>query len=265
MSDLRLYLFESGTLKTQLQNIKMNQGLGEEYTIPVPWFLITHPRGNVVIDGGNAAECVTDPKGHWGGVANVYWPQMTPEQACVPALKALGIDLSSIRYVIQSHLHLDHTGALAAFESFPNARVIATRREYEYAHAADGFADAAYIKADFVKPGIDWFLLDTYEDGWDVFGDGSLRCWHSPGHAPGHQSFEVTLPRAGSMLLTVDAAYTLDHWEGKALPGFMTSALETSRSVAKLRRIADRSGSTIVTGHDPEAWPEFRQAPEYYD
>src|SRR5919197_9030 len=265
MADLRLYMFECGTLKTQLQHVKMNQGLGDEYTIPVPWFLITHPKGNVIIDGGNAAECVTDPYGHWGGVANVYFPQMTAEQACVPSLQALGIDLTSIRYVIQSHLHLDHTGALAAFESFPNAKVIATRREYEFAHAPDGFAKSGYVRADFVKPGIEWFLLDWYEDGWDVFEDGTLRCWHSPGHAPGHQSFEVTLPASGSMLLTVDAAYTLDHWEGKALPGFMTSAIEMSRSVAKLRRIADRSGSTIVTGHDPEAWPEFRQAPEFYD
>ena len=52
--DVRLYMFECGTLKCHLENIKMNQGLGEEYEIPVPWFLITHPKGNVVIDGGNA-------------------------------------------------------------------------------------------------------------------------------------------------------------------------------------------------------------------
>jgi hypothetical protein len=35
--------------------------------------------------------------------------------------------------------------------------------------------------------------------------------------------------------------------------------------VRKLRRIAARSGSTVVTGHDPEAWPGFRQAPGFYD
>jgi hypothetical protein len=35
--------------------------------------------------------------------------------------------------------------------------------------------------------------------------------------------------------------------------------------VRKLHRIADRSGSTVVTGHDPDAWPKFKQAPEFYD
>lgn len=54
--DLRLYFFECGSLKTQVQFIKMNQGLGDPYEIPVPFFLITHPRGNVLYDGGNALE-----------------------------------------------------------------------------------------------------------------------------------------------------------------------------------------------------------------
>ena len=67
------------------------------------------------------------------------------------------------------------------------------------------------------------------------------------------------------MLLTVDAAYTMDHWEEKALPGFLASAVDAVRSVRKLHRIAARSESTVVTGHDPDAWPGFKQAPEFYD
>ena len=62
MSDLRLYMFECGTLKCKLHNIKMNQGLNEPYEIPVPWFLIQHPKGTIAIDGGNAVECVSDPQ-----------------------------------------------------------------------------------------------------------------------------------------------------------------------------------------------------------
>ncbi len=36
--DIRLYMFECGVLKCHVENIKMNQGLGEPYAIPVPWF-----------------------------------------------------------------------------------------------------------------------------------------------------------------------------------------------------------------------------------
>jgi N-acyl homoserine lactone hydrolase len=257
----RLHMFECGTLKCHVENIKMNQGLGDPYEIPVPWFLIEHDRGLVIIDGGNAAECAEDPVKHWGGISDVYWPTMTADQACVPALKAAGFDPADVRYILQSHLHLDHTGALAALEAFPNAEVVATRTEFEYAHAPDWFADGGYIKSDYVKPNVPWTLLEESEDGYDLFGDGTIRCWRTPGHAPGHQSFEVTLPNSGAMLLTVDAAYTTDHWEERALPGFLASAVDAVRSVRKLHHIARRGDATVVTGHDPEAWPSFKQSP----
>ncbi|MBV8578061.1 MAG: hypothetical protein JOZ58_23900, partial [Acetobacteraceae bacterium] len=32
---VRLHMFECGMLKCHLENIKMNQGLGEEYEVPV--------------------------------------------------------------------------------------------------------------------------------------------------------------------------------------------------------------------------------------
>jgi N-acyl homoserine lactone hydrolase len=265
MDDIRLYLFTCGTLKCQVQNIKLNQGLGEELVIPVPWYVLTHPGGNVLIDGGVAAECAVDPKGHWPIIWQVYWPQMTAEDACVAQLEKHGIDPASIRYVIQSHLHLDHTGALAALDAFPNAGVLTTRAEYEYSRAPDWFADLGYIDADFIKPGVPWQLLETSEDGYDVFGDGVLRLWQTPGHSPGHQSFEVTLPNTGTVLLTVDAAYTTDHWNERALPGFLVSAQDAVRSVKKLHRIAQRSNALVVPGHDPEAWPRLRHAPEFYD
>ena len=38
--DIRLYMFECGTLKCHVENIKMNQGLGEPFEIPVPWYLV---------------------------------------------------------------------------------------------------------------------------------------------------------------------------------------------------------------------------------
>ena len=266
MSEIRLYMFEGGTVYLPLRNVSLGQGAGGEMvTTPVVWFLLTHPRGNVIIDGGNAAEVAVDAKAHWGVITEMSTPYMTPEQAVVPALKRLGIELESIRWIVQSHLHLDHTGAVAAIDRFPNAQVLVTRTEYEWAHLPEDFAALGYCQADYVKPGIDWVLLEESDDGWDLFGDGTLRCWRTPGHTPGHQSIEVTLGSGSTFLLTVDAANTMDHLNEKALPGFIISAIDTVNSVRKLRRLAWRSNATVVAGHDPDQWPTFKQAPEYYD
>ena len=262
-SGIELHMFQTGTLRTKLKYIKMNQG-EQDFEIPVPWFLIKHPAGNVVIDGGNAIEAAIDKRGHWGAVVDAYDPIMDVADNCTDQCRLVGVDPHSVRYVLQSHLHLDHTGAIG---HFPNAQIVCQRAEYEYAFKPHWFSAGAYIRADFDRPGLNWkFLGGEYTDNYDLFGDGTIRMIFTPGHAPGHQSFLVTLPRTGPVLLTIDAAYTLDHWENKALPGLVVSSADAANSVEKLRRIASDTNAMIVTGHDPDNWREFRKAPkDFYD
>lgn len=262
-SGIELHMFQTGTLHTRLKYIKMNQGEGP-FEIPVPWFLIKHPLGNVVIDGGNAVEVAIDKRGHWGAVVDAYDPVMDISENCVDQLKRVGVDPQSVRYVLQSHLHLDHTGALG---HFPRAQYFVQRNEYEYAFKPHWFAAGAHIRADFDRPGLNWkFLGGEYTDNFDLFGDGTVRMIYTPGHSVGHQSFLVTLPNTGPVLLTIDAAYTLDHWNEKALPGLVVSSIQAAESVTKLRRIADDTHAMVVTGHDPDTWPTFLKAPnDFYD
>jgi glyoxylase-like metal-dependent hydrolase (beta-lactamase superfamily II) len=262
-SEIQLYMFQTGTLRTKTKYIKMNQG-EESFEIPVPWFLIKHPKGNVVIDGGNAAEVAHDPRGHWGDVLAAYMPVMDPSENCVAQCASVGVAPDQVRYVVQSHLHLDHTGAIGRF---PNATHIVQRLEWDYAFDPDWFAKGAYIRQDFDRPRVDWkFLGGEYTDNFDLFGDGTIRMIFTPGHSPGHQSFLVRLPNTGPVLLCIDAAYTMDHWNEKALPGLVCSSVDAARSVRKLRKIAEDTGAMVVTGHDPDAWRSLGHAPRvFYD
>src|SRR4051794_5729584 len=127
MSAIKLYMLQSGSLKCKVHNIKMNQGDGADFEIPVPFFLITHPAGHTIIDGGNAVEVAENPHAYWGSIADVYYPVLRKEEGCVDQLRRLGISPEDVRYVLQSHLHLDHTGAIGRF---PNATHIVQRSEY---------------------------------------------------------------------------------------------------------------------------------------
>ncbi|WP_200811746.1 AttM family quorum-quenching N-acyl homoserine lactonase [Sphingobacterium psychroaquaticum] len=259
--EIRLYMFQTGVLQCKENNIKMNASQ-EPYEIPVPWYLITHPKGHIIIDGGNAVECATDPKGYWEGITSVYWPVMTKEEGCVHTIEALGLDVNDIKLVLQSHLHLDHTGAVGRF---PNATHLVQRKEYEYAFTPDWFAAGGYIRKDFDRPNLKWQFLELdYNDVYDVYGDGVIRMIPTPGHSPGHCSFLITLPNSGSILLAIDAAYTTDHWDEKALPGFLASTVDAVRSVKKLHQIADKYDAMVVTGHDPAKWSTFKKAPEFF-
>lgn len=95
---IRLYLFQCGTITAPLRNMNLGEGAnGEVITNPTPWYLVTHPRGNVVIDGGNAPEVAVDASKHWPELTKHSTPEMRPEEAVVPALEAAGFNPESVR------------------------------------------------------------------------------------------------------------------------------------------------------------------------
>ncbi|MCJ2164707.1 MULTISPECIES: N-acyl homoserine lactonase family protein [unclassified Pseudodesulfovibrio] len=259
---MRLYMFEAGILKSQKHFFTLNEGVGEAFDVPVPFFLIDHPKGKVLFDTGNALETVHNKEEHWGGILAAYDVVMTEDQWCGNAIKKAGVTPEDIDYVILSHLHLDHAGGVG---HFPNARYVVQRDELNFAYVPDPYMKAAYIRKDFDKD-VDWMILEGWQDNeYDLFGDGSIVIYFTPGHTPGHQSVLVDLPNSGPMFFAADACYTQGNLEKGTLPGLMWNAGATVRSVETMRRLATTRNATIVTGHDPESWKKIKQAPEYYD
>ena len=258
---IKLYMFQTGSLKTKVKYIKMNQS-EDPYEIPVPWYLIKHPQGDIVIDGGMSVEVAYDKEKHWGEVIKAYDPVMKPSEWCRDMVKTVNTRPEDVKYVIQTHLHLDHTGAIG---HFPNATYITQKTEYDYAFNPDWFSAPAYIRADFDKPNIRWkFLQGRKTDFYDVYGDGVIKLIYTPGHSPGHQSILVNLPKTKNILLAGDAVYTEDHWYDKCLPGLVTSATDAASSVKKLKKVVKENDAKIVYGHDPIAWLNWKKAPMFY-
>ena len=261
MTDVRLYMFRTGSLRCKYHHVYLNEGMGQDFEIPVPWYLVTHPRGNVVIDGGIAREAARDARERWGAVAEVFQPLLDESETCLAQVVAMGVDPASVKVVLLSHLHLDHTGAIGRF---PEATHVVQRAELEYALAPDWFCAGAFVRADFDRPDLRWSLLEgAWGDFHDLYGDGAITCIRTPGHTVGHQSFLIRTER-GPVLLAVDAADTRDHWEERALPGAVASVVDAVRSVRKLQTVVLRSGATVITGHDPAQWREIRMAPAFY-
>jgi glyoxylase-like metal-dependent hydrolase (beta-lactamase superfamily II) len=222
--------------------------------IPIPWYLVTHEQGHVIIDGGNPAAVAEDPAAHWGEMIAGCIVEMSPNEACVPTLLTHGFRTDDVRHIIQTHLHADHVGAVSEREAFENAVVHVSRREYEYALQPHWHLAPDYIQDDFTRPNVEWHWIDDNSTPHDLFGDGSILLHPTPGHTVGHLSVEVRLAQAGSVLLTGDAAYTRDHWERRALPGIVASTIDAVASVEKLRKIAETNESFVVFGHDIEQW-----------
>jgi glyoxylase-like metal-dependent hydrolase (beta-lactamase superfamily II) len=241
-----LYLFDSGTL-----------GL-DGVEVPVPFFLIRHPRGDVLVDGGNPLAVARDPHAHWGPLADVFEVHMTEQQHCVAQLGRLGVGPDAIGHVVQTHLHIDHTGGLG---HFPNAAVVVHERELEAARASEDPMATGYVRADYDRPGLRWQLA---EGELDLFGDRTVRLLETPGHSAGHMSLLLELEETGPVLLTADAVDNRAQWEGREHPRALFSREEANRSLEGLRELALQTDALLVLGHEPDDWSRLRRAPECY-
>ena len=241
-----LYLFSSGTLEVA----------GVE--VPVPFYLIRHPDGDVLVDGGNPLAVARDARAHWGALADQFRVRMTERQHCVAQLSELGIEPQSVSHLVQTHLHIDHTGALG---HFPNATVIVQAEELGAARTAEPPHAHGYVRGDFDRPGLGWRPV---EGELDLFSDGAIRLVCTPGHSAGHMSLLLQLEQAGPVLLTADAADNLAQWEGQLRPRALHSRDDAKRSLERLRQLASETGSLVVFGHDPDNWSRLRHAPDHY-
>ncbi|MGH2864021.1 MAG: N-acyl homoserine lactonase family protein [Solirubrobacteraceae bacterium] len=246
MAAAALYLFSSGTLELA----------GAE--VPVPFYLIRHPQGDVIIDGGNPLAVARDAHAHWGRLADIFAVHMTERQHCAAQLRLLGVELESVRHLAQTHLHIDHTGALG---HFPNAQVIVHAAELHSARTLEEPHRRGYVRADFLQPGLDWH---PFEGDLDLFEDGTVRLLETPGHSAGHVSVALELEETGPVLLTADAVDNRAQWEGRQDPRPLHCAEQAGRSRERLRELARELHPMLVFGHDPRNWSQLKHAPEFY-
>src|SRR6201998_1273944 len=118
---MRLYVFSSGWLT--LDKSGLQTGATGKITVPVAFFLIKHPKGNVLFDTGNNDKIITDPT-YWGPFIDSLKPGRSPDVAIDAQLNKIGVKPSDINYVILGHMHLDHAGNVG---KFPSATVVYQR------------------------------------------------------------------------------------------------------------------------------------------
>lgn len=223
-----------------------------ELRLPVPSWLVEHPRGLALFDSGLHAELASDPATRLGPLARLMRVELAADETVGARLAGLGIAPGDVRFLVTSHLHFDHVGGHA---QVPNARLVVQRAEWDAGH------DAAAIRASFYEPR-DYDLghaVEAVDGEHDVFGDGTVVCVPTPGHTPGHQSLRVRLA-SGDIVLTADACYFRRSFERLVLPPFAHDFDAMRASVARLRALAER-GARLLFGHDEEQWRELDAGP----
>jgi len=248
---LTIYAFTCGwlTVPTAL----LLEGETGSLTVPVPAYLIDHPKGRALFDAGLHVGTQTEADQRLGRLAPFHTVRFKPGEEVAARLTALGCAPDRIDFIINSHLHFDHCGGN---EQLPNATLLIQRREWEAAHDADLIERVYYDPHDYDHG----HRVRTIDGEHDVFGDGSVVCIPTQGHTPGHQSLRVRIGN-DDVVLAGDACYLRRTLENLHLPTAVYDREQMLESLRRLRTLRD-TGAVIITGHDPEMWRTIAQAPE---
>ena len=237
--------------------------------IPVPVFLVEHPGvGPMLIDTGLHPSVAVDPKQSFGRMLAYYYRglKMNSEQAAPAQLRARSLDAADIKYVLMTHMHVDHASAIS---EFPDATFVLSKQEWEAlagGKPTDGYVKRQYDYGfdyrtfDFDSPGTESFA--TFGRSFDLFGDGSVRAVFTPGHTLGHTSYVLRL-RDREVLIACDAAYTQRTLDEDVLPYKMADEHHFRRSLKEIQRYRERTpGALIIPGHD---WNGFSALDPAYE
>ncbi|MCP5025846.1 MAG: MBL fold metallo-hydrolase [Actinomycetia bacterium] len=111
-------------------------------------------------------------------------------------LEGAGFGRDSIDQVVCTHLHVDHVGWNTMMvdgqwvPTFPNARYLFGRTEYEYWKAEDDTERFGDVMADSISPIIDAELYDLVHSDHRLTDEVYLE--PTPGHTPGHVSVRIS-------------------------------------------------------------------------
>jgi N-acyl homoserine lactone hydrolase len=224
---VKLHAFTCGTVTSEFAHLM--EGGESDITVPIPVFLIEHPRGRALFDTGLHPDCQRDPTGRLGPrLAGLFRIGFRPGEEISARLEAIDRDPARIDLLINSHFHFDHVGGNALIS---NATLLVQQREWNAGMDPDTAAGHRFNRRDFDLV----HKLRLVDGEHDVFGDGSVSCLPTHGHTPGHQSLQVRLD-SGDVVLAADACYFCQTLHERRLPRNMHHREAMLASLDRLER-----------------------------
>ncbi len=260
---LRLYVFDCGVLNITAEGVAryhVTPAEVGETRMPVPCFLVAHPRGTLMWDVGVIPDATVERQASGGARYDV-----NPTAGAVVTrtlkgqLRAIGYRPEDITYVAISHAHKDHSANLDEFAA-STWLLRPAEREFMLKPGNERVEPAFYTAIARVK----WIPLEQEEH--DLFGDGTVVLKSAPGHTPGHQVLVLRLAHAGRIMIAGDLYhYPPERALHRPPPDNEFDVRQSAASRAMIEDYLARTGTAIWIEHDFLANAKLRKSPAFYD
>ena len=211
--------------------------------------LVEHPSGPVLIDTGSGNK----ENAKFQDIYGIENAGANGRTSLEDGLAQIGIRPEDVALVINTHLHFDHAGGNTALDesgevvvSFPNARYVVQRGEYEYALNTNERTAASYFPRNFV-PTMESGQLDLIDGDREILS--GIHSLLTPGHTPNHQSLVIESDGEVAVYLG-DVIPTHAHLPLPWIMGYDVEPLITLESKRRLLADVNTQGWTVIFEHD---------------
>jgi N-acyl homoserine lactone hydrolase len=261
---MRLYVLDCGMLNISPEGVAryhVTPAEVGEARMPVPCFLVVHPKGTLMWDVGVIPDDIVEKQAAAGGAR--YDVNSTAAAVVTRTLRsqlaAIGYRPADITYVAISHAHKDHSANL---NQFAGSTWLTTRaeREFMWKPGNERVEPSFYSKLERSK------TITIAKDEYDVFGDGAAIIKAAPGHTPGHQVLVLQLASTGRIMLAGDLYhYPPERTLRRAPPDNEFNVQQSAASREMIEQYLTKTKTTIWIEHEYGANAKLRKAPQYYD
>ncbi len=196
-----------------------------EWNAPMAPFTIL---GNIHYVGTKtiSALLITTPKGHF--LIDGVVPQSAPQIA--GNIAKLGYKITDVKYLLNSHAHMDHAGGLAGLKMRSGAKMVASAADKPFLEAGDiGHGPTGGVKFPPVR--VDKIIGDG---GTLKLGGMVLKAHITPGHSPGCTSW--SMEAAGkSIFYHCSASVAGQSLKPEAYPGIVANFRKTFAKTKSLK------------------------------
>jgi N-acyl homoserine lactone hydrolase len=217
------------------------------FSMTASGLLVRHPKGDVLIDGGNSShfeeEASQFPR--WERLVMIAIPgRLKPRVSLPDALHALGEMPEQVKWLIPSHAHLDHVGG---YEDLPKIPVFLSPLELSFLHDREALRAGAVIpqQAKMLADGRARELrfsdtpYEIYTQSFDLYGDGSIIVVPLPGHTPGSVGLFINLDADHRIFYLGDAALSVQEITERIGKPFFIQDVEPEKAAEEVQQLSE--------------------------
>jgi N-acyl homoserine lactone hydrolase len=262
---MKIYAIQTGSVRIKTAQVEgRGRGLRRRLAIfadpnwtewlPTYAWVIDHPEGIIVVDTGQGTHLLESGKSFHPYIRWETGFRIDHGEEIGPQLRALGIGPRDVKYVVLTHLHIDHDGGLA---HFPNSEILVTRGELR---TARGWAGR--LRGYLPNRWPSWFdpaPLDLASDAFGPFAAskrltkaGDVVAVATPVHTANHLSIIVEHDGT-TFFLAGDTSYDERLMLAGRVDGVSADDDVAIATLAAIKRLANSRPTVYLPTHDPQS------------